>query len=225
MKQNQDYKNAALAALKGNWPQALVATIIFLALAGIIFGPMEADNFRSIYGLAPIIPGYASFTFTLATIFIFYPLSVGYANSFRALLDTGDNRITSNTFSMGFGNWLHVSVGMLITYIYVVLWSLLFIIPGIIKVFSYAMTPFILVERPELSFNEAIDESRRLMDGHKFDYFYLMLSFIGWWILSILSLGIGFIWLMPYMETASAAFYADIKEEKGGGVLEGERVL
>ena len=91
------------------------------------------------------------------------------------------------------------------------LWTMLFIIPGIIKAFSYAMTPYILVEHPEMSANQAINESMRLMKGHKFDLFYLYLSFIGWGILSVLTLGIGFLWLIPYMETSQAAFYADVK--------------
>lgn len=77
-----------------------------------------------------------------------------------------------------------------------------------------------------MSVNKAIDESIYLMDGHKFDYFYLGLSFIGWIILSIMSFGIGFIWLIPYMQTTMAAFYADLKKEKNREtVLEAERVL
>ena len=109
---------------------------------------------------------------------------------------------------------LHNIWGTFLMGLFIVLWSLLFLIPGIIKSFSYAMTPFILVERPELSANAAINESRRLMKGRKFDLFYLYLSFIGWFILSILSLGIGFLWLGPYVQTSLAAFYADVKAEK-----------
>ena len=99
--------------------------------------------------------------------------------------------------------------------------ALLFIIPGIIKAFSYAMTPYILEENPELSANDAIDHSRAMMKGHKFDLFWLYLSFIGWFILCILTLGIGFLWLTPYMETSVAAFYEDVKAdyEMNGGLV------
>ena len=83
---------------------------------------------------------------------------------------------------------------------------LLFIIPGIIKSFSYAMTYFIINDHPEYSINQAITESRRMMDGHKMEYFILCLSFIGWFILSCITLGIGFLWLIPYFYTTSAAF-------------------
>ena len=117
---------------------------------------------------------------------------------------------------------------MVLSTIYIFLWTLLLIIPGIIKSYSYALTPYILVEHPEMSANEAIEESMRLMDGHKFDLFYLQLSFIGWAILSILSLGLGFFWLIPYQMTAQAAFYRDIKNEAmplQDNVIEPERVL
>ena len=97
--------------------------------------------------------------------------------------------------------------------IFIFLWSLLLIVPGIVKAYAYAMTPYILVERPELSVNEAIGLSRRMMKGRKFDLFYLHLSFIGWALLCILTLGIGFLWLYPYMMTAQAAFYCDVKAD------------
>ncbi len=66
---------------------------------------------------------------------------------------------------------------------------------------------------PEYSINQAITESRRMMDGHKMEYFILCLSFIGWFILSCITLGIGFLWLIPYFYTTSAAFYEEIAEE------------
>lgn len=96
-------------------------------------------------------------------------------------------------FSIAFGKWIHNVLGILIMYVYIFLWSLLFLIPGIIKAYSYAMTPYILAEHPELSVNEAIDRSRAMMKGHKFDYFFLQLSFIGWMLLSIITLGVGLI--------------------------------
>ena len=119
-------------------------------------------------------------------------------------------------FSITFKNYLHKVWGYLLMYIFIILWSFLFIIPGIVKAFSYAMTPYILEENPELSANDAIDRSRAMMKGHKFDLFYLYLSFIGWGILCLLTLGIGFLWLTPNMSTATAAFYEDVKAEYDG---------
>ncbi|MDN4593872.1 DUF975 family protein [Polycladomyces subterraneus] len=97
--------------------------------------------------------------------------------------------------------------------IYLMLWSLLFIIPGIIKWFSYSMTPYILIDHPELSINEAITKSREIMNGHKMELFALQLSFIGWLLLSLLTIGVGFIWLIPYYSATEAQFYRKIKGE------------
>lgn len=224
MKSNQYYKNEALSALRGNWANALVATIILIALA-LFFSSNDAIN--SYYQRIVINP-FIGYSLTFVSLFVLLPLAVGYSNSMRVLLETGDNRLANNSFSLGFGNWLHVVWGMILSTIYIFLWTLLLIIPGIIKSYSYALTPYILVEHPEMSANEAIEESMRLMDGHKFDLFYLQLSFIGWAILSILSLGLGFFWLIPYQMTAQAAFYRDIKNEAmplQDNVIEPERVL
>lgn len=224
MKSNQYYKNEALSALRGNWANALVATIILVALA-LFFSSNDAIN--SYYQRIVINP-FIGYSLSFVSMFVLLPLAVGYSNSMRVLLETGDNRLTNNSFSLGFGNWLHVVWGMILSTIYIFLWTLLLIIPGIIKSYSYALTPYILVEHPEMSANEAIEESMRLMDGHKFDLFYLQLSFIGWAILSILSLGLGVFWLIPYQMTAQAAFYRDIKNEAmplQDSVIEPERVL
>ena len=224
MKSNQYYKNEALSALRGNWANALVATIILVALA-LFFSSNDAIN--SYYQRVVINP-FIGYSLSFVSLFVLLPLAVGYSNSMRVLLETGDNRLANNSFSLGFGNWLHVVWGMVLSTIYIFLWTLLLIIPGIIKSYSYALTPYILVEHPEMSANEAIEESMRLMDGHKFDLFYLQLSFIGWAILSILSLGLGFFWLIPYQMTAQAAFYRDIKNEAmplQDNVIEPERVL
>lgn len=220
MKQNQDYKNEALKALSGSWPHSLVATIIYLAILSFLAMPSYMISFGITF------PSYISEGSGIIFILIVYPMALGFTNSFRLLYETGDNRLTRNAFSLGFDNWIHNVLGMLLTSVFIFLWLLLLLIPGIIKCFSYAMTPYILIEHPEMSVNKAIDESIYLMDGHKFDYFYLGLSFIGWIILSIMSFGIGFIWLIPYMQTTMAAFYADLKKEKNREtVLEAERVL
>ena len=115
----------------------------------------------------------------------------------------------------GFGNYFHNIGGMLLMIILIFLWSLLLLIPGIIKSFAYAMTPFVLVDNPELPCYEAIKRSQELMKGNKWRYFLLALSFLGWILLGILSLGIGFFWIIPYIETTTAAFYYDIKAQKG----------
>ena len=95
--------------------------------------------------------------------------------------------------------------------VYTFLWSLLLVIPGIVKSYSYAMTNYILLDEPELRYDAAIEKSMKLMAGNKMKLFLLDLSFIGWALLCVLTFGIGVFWLKPYVSTAHAAFYEDIK--------------
>lgn len=113
----------------------------------------------------------------------------------------------------GFKDFGRVWGTLILVAIYTILWTCLLIIPGIVKSYSYALTPFILKDEPELKYNAAIEKSMRMMDGYKMKLFLLDLSFIGWMILSILTLGIGLLFLQPYMNTARAAFYEDLKAE------------
>ncbi len=103
----------------------------------------------------------------------------------------------------------NVVLGLLVN-LFVSLWSLLFIIPGIVKSYSYSMAYYIKCDHPEYSATQAIDESRKLMYGHKWRLFTLHLSFIGWYILCTFTFGIGFLWLSPYIVAAQTEFYLDL---------------
>ena len=164
--------------------------------------------------------GYMGLTYLLL-IFLIAPLMVGFTNAHRLLLVQGDREVPTNMYKIATTGYWHKVWGMFLMGVFVFLWSLLFVIPGIIKTFSYAMTPYILEEHPELTANEAIDHSRAMMKGHKFDLFWLYLSFIGWGILCIFTLGIGLLWLVPYMQTAQSSFYEDVKAdyEANGGLI------
>ena len=251
MKTNTEYKNAALAALKGNWAKAVLATVVFFAILYIALGPymyytfkMPAyvrENIGSVnpgslsemmsmsmamaqdpdyVALASKANGFRAL-YILLSIFLIGPLTIGLDNAFLRLLIGGENDILGNTFKIATKNYWHKVWGNFLMGLFIFLWSLLFVIPGIIKIFSYAMTPYILEEHPELSANEAIDHSRAMMKGHKFDLFWLYLSFIGWFILCFFTLGIGILWLVPYVQTSVAAFYEDVKAdyEVNGGLM------
>ncbi|GHT57847.1 hypothetical protein FACS18945_2990 [Bacteroidia bacterium] len=90
-------------------------------------------------------------------------------------------------------------------------WSLLLIIPGIIAAISYSMTFYIIADDPAISAMDAINKSKKMMYGYKMKYFCLSLRFLGWALLCILTLGIGFLWLMPYIQVTFAKFYDDLK--------------
>lgn len=218
MKTNQEYKNAALAALKGNWAAAVVATIIIMVISTLLSLPstllslalVDASVAVAVQGIDLVTLNYVGYGLIFL---IICPLAVGAASAFRRLLTAGDGNVTSNMVDDTLSGYWRNVWGMLLMCIFITLWSLLLVIPGIIKSFSYAMTPYILKDYPELSANQAINLSRKMMKGHKFDLFCLMLSFLGWVILSMFTLGIGYLWLAPYMYTTMAAFYEDVKAD------------
>ena len=201
MKTNQDYKNAALAALKGNWKPAVLATLAMMAIA------VAASLLLEMESSVLVLLGFT------VTFLVSMPLSVGIYAAVRKLYAGGDARLTENMFGVAFGNWTHNMGGMLLMALYTFAWTLLLIVPGLIKAFAYAMTPFILNDKPELSADEALELSMKMMDGHKLDLFILELSFIGWYILGLFTFCIGYLWLVPYEYTAIAAFYEDVKAE------------
>ena len=203
MKTNQDYKNAALAALKGNWTQGVLASLVFIGIS-LVANMLTSANPES--DLALLV-------YAAVLICVSMPLSVGLLSAYKDLYKGTDVKVVENSFKTGFGNWGHHVGGMLLVGVYTLAWTLLLIVPGIIKSFAYALTPFILIDKPELSANEEIELSMKMMDGHKLDLFILYLSFIGWYLLSILTLCIGMLWVMPYMYTTMAAFYEDVKAE------------
>lgn len=100
------------------------------------------------------------------------------------------------------------------------LWSLLLIIPGIVKYYSYSMSFYILVDHPEYDWKTAITESRKMMNGHKWELFVLDLSFIGWFIVGSLCLGVGLLWAYSYYEAARANFYNEISGYNASAVEE-----
>ena len=135
-------------------------------------------------------------------------ISVGYARFNLDLVDRGEPGF--ETLFSYFSYWKTTAIARLLQSVYVLLWSLLFIIPGVIATYSYAMTEFILAENPDLTASEAIARSKEMMSGNRWRLFCLHFSFIGWDILSSLTLGIGNLWLRPYKQADNAAFYREI---------------
>ena len=111
------------------------------------------------------------------------------------------------------GRYTRVFCALFLVHLFTFLWTLLLIIPGIMKAFSYALTPYIIMDEPELTARQAITRSCEIMEGRRWKLFCLYLSFIGWGILSLLTFGIGFLWLVPYMNASIAAFYEDARAE------------
>lgn len=184
---NSEIKKSAKEAMKNKWGLAIGVFLVY----GLISSAISAT------GIGAIATGL---------------LSVGFAAFFLDALRS--EKASFDSFFKGFTEYLGTKlVSMLLVGIYTFFWTLLFYIPGIVKTYSYAMTPYILLDKPELSANEAITDSRMMMRGHKMELFLLDLSFIGWILLSILTCGILFIYVVPYMQAARAEFYRTLKGE------------
>lgn len=209
----------ARESLTGNyWPAVLVAFVasIFgaLLISGGSFSVNIEEKFSEVLGNLPTIVkwylaivGSAAGVLSLVNLILGGVVQLGYASY---LLKQHDREICSTKelfskfdyFGPGF-------LQLLLRNIFTALWSLLLVIPGIIKSFAYSMTPFLMAENPELTAKEAIKLSQEKMMGHKGELFCLGLSFLGWSLLATLTGGIGYIFLNPYMNAAYAAFYRD----------------
>ena len=215
MRKNQEYKHASLEVLKGNWAPFIVASIILMAVAYVVTGPYIVVYELTINSIPvnPILALVSVALYLLAMPLVFMPINLGYTYAANRLYVEGDNGLIGNMFRDGFGRWFRKVWAVFLMGFFTFLWSLLLIVPGFIKLYAYSMTPYILIDNPELSANQAINLSRDMMKGHKLDLFCLHISFIGWLFLSLLTLGIGLLWLMPYVMTAQATFYQDLKKE------------
>lgn len=184
-------KQKAKNALQGNW----FGTVFVFILLILLTVALEASVIGTVFaGLTAF--GYAAFCLELVKS---KHASVG--------------AFFGGMFKGFFKKW----GASLLVGLYTFLWTLLLIIPGLVKSYSYAMTPYILAEKPDMGVNDAITKSRNIMNGHKWQLFCLDLSFTGWMLLSIVTLGIGFFYVWPYYNAARAAFYREIKKGSRAG--------
>ena len=145
----------------------------------------------------------------LLRIFLFNPIQVGGYRFFKRNLQ--EPGVSAGVLKEGFGGYGHTFITLLLRDLFLCLWSFLFVIPGIIKAYSYRLVPYLIKDNPELSATETITLSRQLMHGHKGEAFLLDLSFIGWYLLGFLTLGlVNLFWTAPYHESAKAEFYLEI---------------
>ncbi len=147
------------------------------------------------------------------SIFTYGPTLVGFLNYFLHFSRNPDTTPMTDVFKYfnGWKNLKRSSFTFFLWYLYYCLWMMLFIVPGIIKYYSYSQTFFILDDHPELSPNQAITLSRKMMDGHKAELFWLQARFGGWGLVSLLSGGVGALWYLPYLCTTSVEFYEKVK--------------
>ena len=196
-----NYKNRALSALENKWGNFVLITLAYGLIIGITQAFLGDKDSPAILHLIGVVLSILAL-----------PLYWGYQTLYLGAVRGGE--ATAKDLFEGYNKELfpRVLTTTLLYYVYIFLWCLLLIIPGLIKSYLYAMTPYILKDNPEMKNNAAIEESMRMMNGHKLELFLLDLSFIGWALLSFLTCGIGFLWLAPYMNMARVNFYEDLKK-------------
>lgn len=158
------------------------------------------------------VVAFAMLIVSLLKLLVVNPLIVGCCHFFTR---NSEQNAQITEIGRGFSpGWGHNIVAMMLRDLFIMLWSLLFVIPGIVKAYAYRMTPYILAEHPELSGTEAITLSRQMMRGNKWRSFVFDLSFIGWYILVGLTVGIlAIFYVNPYKEAANAELYRAISGE------------
>lgn len=183
------------------------------------------NNFPKILGVS-IVPmlflGFGILSFILGIlikIFITNILDVGQAKFFLNAI-RGDVQVANMLKVFSQDNYLEIVKTQFKRDLFIFLWSLLFLIPGFIKYYEYRMISYILAENPDISSSEAFEMSKEMTYGHKLDMFILNLSFIGWYILGSLVLGIGHLFVNPYLETTYACLYDKLKSGSIGQIQE-----
>lgn len=212
-----DYRRVARENLEGNWGQSVLVGFVAALLGGLMVsgGSFNIDIDAELLQELPrfvvqyiALMGSIAGILSLAQFIVGGTIQLGYAKYLlkqhdHAHFDIHDLFSQFDRFKDGF-------LQSFLRGLYTFLWALLFIIPGIIKSLSYSMTPFIMAENPDMTASEAIEASKQMMDGHKGELFVLGLTFIGWNLLSALTLNIGNLFLNPYQNAAYAAFYKNL---------------
>lgn len=187
----QNFREQAWRKLGGRWGTMALVTLVYSVIVG----------------------GVGALSLGLAALLLTGPLQAGYYGVSLKLVRVGNVQIED--LFQRFRRFVDYFLASLLISVFTALWSLLFIIPGIVKGISYSMTYYIMIDHPELTPDQARKQSMVLMNGYKWKYFCLLCSFIGWWILCALTFGILSFWITPYQQTACALFYQNILHEKG----------
>jgi uncharacterized membrane protein len=187
--QRSEIKTQAKALLKGKVGLSFLALLVYAIMCGIA---------AAIFGVGLLVLGGA--------------LTLGLTIFFLSLSRKEDVKI--GDLFKGFNSFGSAFIAYLVQGIFIFLWSLLLIVPGIIAGLRYSMTYYILAENPGIDGLEAVRRSKTMTKGYKGDIFVFYLSFILWFLLAIPTFGLLFIWLGPYLCTASALFYQDLKKAR-----------
>ena len=212
--ESYDLKRRAKEQLKGKWLQAAIVCLIAWLFTRAFSSGSEIQTVQNVWQngeLVSIPTTRSSNGLGNLLSFIFGgPVALGVAGYFVKLM-RNEGPVIEDFFG-GFKFFIKAFVLNFLIIFFTLLWSLLLIIPGIIAALRYSMAYYIMSDNPQLSAFEALTQSKLMMFGYKWELFRLWLSYLGWFLLGVLTLGIAFLWVGPYYNTAMANFYQDLKD-------------
>lgn len=188
--QNSELRRVSRQQLKGNWGGPILAVFLFMVIIIAIACIPVAGSIINLLVTGP---------FELGLVLYFLCFVRGRQPKIEVLFSG------FKTFGKSLGLYLLMTL-------YILLWSLLLIVPGIIMSFAYSQAFMILADNPDMKVTDILRTSKAMMKGYKMKLFLLGLSFIGWALLCVITFGIGYLWLTPYMQVACINFYEDIKK-------------
>ena len=182
----KEIKEQAKKNLNGKWGGAIIIFLIYLVISAGISATGVGMLFTSV-------------------------LTIAVINAFLKGRNQNDYN-PSDMFEPLNDNPTNIVLLSLIKNIYILLWSLLFVVPGIIKSYAYALCEYLAIKHPDWEYKKCLEESQKMMNGHKFELFMLQLSFLGWDILSFFTLGILQIYVAPYKFASLAIYYEQVEQ-------------
>lgn len=200
MKTRAELKEAAKKQLKGKWVDSIIVVVVCTAIVGLISSIFSNGSDISWIGSLVIFVISGPLTFILI----------------RYFLDLSRGVVKKINWNKLAGEFKSMFTPALVLYFWLVLktflWTLLLVVPGIIKAYAYSQSFYILADNKKMGAKEIMAKSEKMMDGHKWELFVLQLSFFGWALLCVLTFGIGYLWLIPYMNTTFANYYDGLKK-------------
>lgn len=195
LKENVVLMKEAREALVGKWGIAVGVSFLYVLITTIVRIPHKTlGGILSLLISGPMLIGLSTFSLALAR----------------------KHQVSVSQLFVGFNEFVRALVAYLLMVVFILLWSLLLIVPGIIAALSYSQTFFILVEDKSIKASDALKKSKAMMNGNKKKLFFLGLRFLGWALLCVLTLGIGFLWLLPYVNVTMAKFYDEVSSKTAG---------
>lgn len=211
MKTYSEYRAVARQTLGDRWNEAALVMFFITLVAALFSGPNACG---SLLHWSSVFTNAWSGLYFAAVILLIMPLQAVFSIILLRWVRGSEERLLESTWQTFLHKFEHVVVPMALMFVIVIAVSVVTLcIGGIIFAFAYAMVPFVIEDHPDMSAREVLRTSREMMRGHKWELFVLELSYIGWILLCIITFGVAMFWVEPWMTTAMAHFYEDIKPQ------------